>query len=153
VDLLTEIITRIRNLRAEMNIEPSRKITVHLAAPDPAVRDLLAASTSFLSLLARCDQVELTAALDRERKHSARTVAAGVEIEVPLEGILDLEVEKARIQKEMAKIEKESEPIEKKLANPDFVAHAPQNVVELNRQRLREFSEKLAKLRENLERL
>jgi valyl-tRNA synthetase len=153
VSLLTEVITRIRNVRAEMNIEPARKIVVNLASADPAVGDLLQAAAPYILILARCEKVELFAAMSRENKHSARTVAAGVEIEVPLEGVIDLEAEKARIQKELAKIEKESHPIEKKLSNPDFMANAPQNVVELNRERLREFSEKLAKLRENLERL
>jgi valyl-tRNA synthetase len=70
-----------------------------------------------------------------------------------LEGVIDLGAERSRIQKEISKVEREMTPIQQKMLNPNFVAHAPTQVVELNRTRLVEFEEKLAKLNENLKRL
>jgi valyl-tRNA synthetase len=78
---------------------------------------------------------------------------SGVEIELPLVGMIDLEAEKARVQKEIAKMDKEMAPLISKLKNENFLKNAPQEVVTLNRNRIAEFQEKLEKLNENLRRL
>jgi valyl-tRNA synthetase len=80
-------------------------------------------------------------------------VASGVEIELPLAGMIDLEAERTRLEREIAKIEKEVAPIQEKLNNQEFVKNAPEKVVKLNQSRLIEFQEKLGKLHENLKRL
>ena len=71
-------------------------------------------------------------------------------MEIPLIGLIDLQAERSRVQKEIFKIEKEMAPIQQKLLNPDFLANAPEQVVKLNQTRLVEFQEKLSKLSENL---
>ncbi len=150
LELLTEVIIKIRNLRAEMNIEPGRRIRVNLGCPEAQIQDWLQQSASYIQSLARCAEVHVSLFLGPPEQQAARSVASGVDVEVPLAGLIDLEAERVRIQKEMAKIEKEMAPVQQKLANANFVANAPTPVVDLNRQRMSEFEEKLAKLRIHL---
>jgi valyl-tRNA synthetase len=153
VELLEDVIIKIRNLRAEMNVEQGRRIRVHLGCPDTVIQTWLQQSTSFIQNLARCNEVEVGLGLGRQTQEAARSVASGVEVEVPLAGLIDLGAERSRLQKEIAKLEKEMKPVEQKLANAHFVANAPAEVVLLNRQRMEEFQEKLTKLRQHLERI
>ncbi len=150
LELLTEVIIKIRNLRAEMNIEPGRRIRVNLGCQESQIQEWLQQSASYIQSLARCAEVHVSPFLGPPDQQAARSVASGVEVEIPLAGMIDLEAERVRIQKEIAKIEKEMAPVQQKLANANFAAHAPTQVVDLNRQRLSEFEEKLAKLRSHL---
>jgi valyl-tRNA synthetase len=102
--------------------------------------------------LARCNEINVLTAVG-PNGHSIRAVASGIEIEIPLAGIIDLKAERLRIENEISKIQKEMAPIQKKLANQEFLSNAPQDVVRLNQSRLSEFQEKLSKLDENLKRL
>ena len=147
VGMLQDVITKIRNLRAEINLDPGRKIPVRLASSEPNVRSFLLESRPYVLNLARCDRVEVVAAVGRE-DHSARSVASGVDIEIPLAGLIDLQVEKGRIEREILKLEREMTPIRQRLQNQAFMSNAPEKVVELNRNRLIQFQEKLGKLRE-----
>jgi len=147
IGMLQDVITKIRNLRAEINLDPARRIPVRLASPEPQVRAFLLESRPYILNLARCDRVEVVAAVGRE-DHSARSVASGVGVEIPLEGLIDLQVEKGRIEREILKLEREMTPIRQRLQNQAFVSNAPEKVVELNRNRLIRFQEKLGKLRE-----
>ena len=146
VGMLQDVITKIRNLRAETNLDPGRRIPVRLASPEPEVRSFLLESRPHVLNLARCDRVEVVAAVGRE-DHSARSVASGVGVEIPLEGLIDRQVEKGRIEREILKVEREMTPIRQRLQNQAFMNNAPEKVVELNRNRLIRFQEKLGKLR------
>ena len=147
IGMLQDVITKIRNLRAEINLDPGRRIPVRLASPEPQVRAFLLESRSHIRNLARCDRVEVVAAVGRE-DHSARSVASGVDVEIPLAGLIDLQVEKGRIEREILKLEREMTPIRRRLQNQAFMSNAPEKVVALNRNRLIRFQEKLGKLRE-----
>ena len=152
VEILEEVITKIRNVRAEMNIEPAKRIQANLATPDQNLRGLLDRSASYIKNLTRCEEIEILP-LITGNNHSYRDVASGIEVEIPLAGLIDVEAERSRIRKEISKIEKEMNPIQQKLLNEDFLAHAPEHVVSLNQARLSDFREKLSKLGENLKRL
>ncbi len=147
VGILQDVITKIRNLRAEINLDPGRRIPVHLASTEPEVRSLLLESEPYILNLARCDRVEVMATIGKE-DHSARSVASGVDVEIPLAGLIDLKLEKGRIEREIYKLEREMIPVRQRLQNQAFMANAPENVVKLNQDRLIEFQEKLGKLRE-----
>ena len=81
---------------------------------------------------------------------SAAAVAAGLEILLPLAGLMDLAEEEKRLRKEMEKLVAEIERVEKKLANPQFVDNAPEEVVAKERAKADEFRENLDKMRANL---
>jgi len=152
IEILEAVITKIRNVRSEMDIEPAKHIQVNLGSADESLRGLLARSMSYIKNLARCERIEILPSITGGN-HSYRDVASGIEVEIPLAGLIDADAERLRIGKEISKLEKEMTPIQQKLLNADFLAHAPEHVVKLNQTRLLEFQEKLHKLNENLKRL
>ena len=90
---------------------------------------------------------------DQAPKQAIGLIVRGDVVALPLEGIIDLEAERARLGKEIEKITTEASKITAKLGNADFVARAPEEVVEEQRERLQEGAERLVKLREALSRL
>ena len=84
---------------------------------------------------------------------SGSAVVGAVEVFVPLEGIIDLEVERGRLEKEVAKFEKLVKSMDGKLANEKFIANAPEDVVKKERERLVEYGDTLERLRDSLQRI
>ncbi len=152
VEAVIEVIVKIRDIRRQMNVEPARRIQANLASADPALQTVLSLAVPYIQNLARCEQVNILPSAGKDN-HSSRSVAAGVEIELPLAGLIDVNAERSRLQKEISKLEKEMGPIQEKLANQEFVANAPEKVIKLNQSRLAEFWERLGKLNENLKRI
>jgi len=147
VDILQNVITKVRNLRSEINLEPGLKIRVNLGSPNLEVRALLMKNKPHIMNLGRCDWVEIVDTVGKE-DHSVRSVASGIDIEIPIEGLIDSELEKGRVEREIAKLEKEMAPIQQRLSNAQFMSKAPAKVTKLNQTRLANFEEKVIKLRE-----
>ena len=97
-------------------------------------------------------QLEIVPQLSGD-KLSAQAVAAGLAIEVPLAGLIDVEAERARLKKELAKVQEQIEGLERKLSSASFVERAPKDVVEENRKRLADYQDQAGKLTEALKRL
>jgi valyl-tRNA synthetase len=152
VESIIEVIVKIRDIRRQMNVEPARRIQANLATNDPALKSVLADAIPYVQNLARCEQVSILPAIGAGN-NSSRSVVAGVEIELPLAGLIDVSAERTRLEREIAKIEKELSPIQDKLNSAEFVKNAPAKVVQLNQSRVAEFQEKLTKLNENLQRI
>ena len=150
--LLMELVSRIRNIRAEKNIPPSKKIEVEILALSEAAKVLVKEQTPLISFLAGTARLELVSAFDEKGIYS-KAVAIGMEIGVSLENLLDRDEEKARIQRELDKLETEIEKLTRKLNNADFLSKAPQEVVEKNRAKFKELKEKQDILRESMETL
>jgi valyl-tRNA synthetase len=135
-----------------MNVEPARRIQANLATNDAALHSVLTDAIPYVQNLARCEQVNVLSVIGANN-NSSRSVVAGVEIELPLAGLIDVSAERARLEREIAKIEKELIPIQDKLNSPEFVKNAPARVVQLNQSRVADFQDKLTKLNENLRRI
>ena len=86
-------------------------------------------------------------------KNAAQAVAAGCAMEIPLDGVVDTNAEKTRLERELEKAQKEIDGLDRKLSNASFVERAPADVVEENRNRLRGYQDHAAKLKSALERL
>ncbi|MCF8241400.1 MAG: valine--tRNA ligase [Melioribacteraceae bacterium] len=141
IEFLQNLITAIRNIRGEMNIPPSRKLDIHIKT-----EDLTDAQKIYIKSLAKVN--EITAAPDLNKpKFSASAVAKGCDIFIPLEGIIDLDVEKKRIEKEINRIEGLLTGVTKKLSNENFVNKAPQDVVEKEKMKKSDWESSLEKLR------
>jgi valyl-tRNA synthetase len=84
---------------------------------------------------------------------SAQAVLDEATLVLPLAGLIDIEAERARLQRERAKVEAEAEKVARKLDNPDFVARAKEEVVAENRERLQAFRDEAARLEAALQRL
>ncbi|MBU2026934.1 MAG: valine--tRNA ligase [Proteobacteria bacterium] len=150
--LIMEVITRIRNIRGEMNVAPSLKLKVTLAAPDEPLKAVLEKGRVYMTSLANLETLTVTGEMT-EPKGAATAVAGPVRVYVFLAGVIDFAGEKGRLQREIAKIEKDLAFVAKKLANPDFLAKAAEAVVKKEQEKARGLGEKQAALEAALKRL
>jgi valyl-tRNA synthetase len=146
--LVQSTIRAIRNIRARMNIAPRQPLrAVIKASPDSVARIRAAAET--VRHLATVES--LTADPAAEKPHASATeLVEGVEVFVPLAGVIDLNVERQRLGKRIAEQQKFREGATKKLANENFVARAKPEVVQAERDRLTGIEAELAVLEANL---
>jgi valyl-tRNA synthetase len=150
--LIQEIIVKVRNIRAEMNVDARQTVPVRIATADPALTELLSTAREYIFKLAQVSQMEIVSELSAD-KLSARAVAGGLSLEVPLAGLIDVDTERARLKKELEKAQREIVGLERKLSQASFVERAPKEVVEENRKRLADYQDQAAKLTEGLKRL
>jgi len=148
--LLQESVEAIRRMRNEANVPPSRLIDVTIVATDHAAYTMLTRSYELMLRLARIDSLKIGTSPEKP-KLSATEVVRGVDIHVHLEGLIDVEKERAKTEKEIARLEGQYRATEGKLANEKFTANAPAEVVETERNKLRSYQETIAKLRQTLE--
>ncbi|MBE7557209.1 MAG: valine--tRNA ligase [Anaerolineales bacterium] len=152
--LLIEIIRAIRNIRSEYNVEPGKKISAHIAAGANA--DLLAKHQEILVALARLEKDELHIVPNLARKPDqsvAHVVSGGIEVYLPLAGMIDLDAERDRWHKEVAQLEKRIAASRVRLSNPNFIEKAPAAVVEKEREQLADLELQAAKIWERLKEL
>jgi valyl-tRNA synthetase len=152
VEIVQEIIVKVRNIRAEMNVDAKQSVPVRVATGDDGIRQLLMDSRDYIFKLAQVSSLDVVPALGDD-KLAARAVAAGLSMEVPLAGLIDVEAERARLTKELEKARREIDGLERKLGNPSFVDRAPREVVAENRRRLADYRDQATKLAESLTRL
>ena len=141
MEILMEITRAVRHIRSEMNVPPGKKAEVILVAPMEKTRRLLEQWPAYVEGLARC-RVRVVPALTEKPSFAAHAVAGGGEIYVPLQGLIDLERETARLEKEAAALGKELAKIRGKLGNASFLAKAPAAVVEKERAKEAELAAK-----------
>jgi len=148
IECFIDVIKTIRNLRSESNIEPAKLIKVKLISA--AKKDLLEGQREIIKKLSRCQELEIT---DKSQaaKDSAVALAGEVEVHLLLAGLIDLKVEKERLNKELAQIENFIKNISAKLANEQFLSRAPQEIVAQEKAKLAEAEDHLAKIKKQLE--
>jgi valyl-tRNA synthetase len=147
METVVDIVTAIRNIRGEMNIPPSKKINVLLKSNEVSERQI-----DYIKKLSRVEDLKAGEMITKP-KASASAVVKSSEIYIPLEGLIDLDVERQRLQKEITRLEGSLVGIEKKLSNEKFVSGAPADVVEKERTKQRDWQENMRKLREILSNL
>lgn len=152
MDILINVITGIRNIRGEMNIAPSMELKVIIQTNDSHIRKTIDDYQDLISLLSRLKSLSVES-VGLKPKASATAVIEGASIFVSLEGIIDLEKESQRLEKEIHKLTNELATLSKKLNNEDFLAKAPSDVVEKTKDRHRVTLEKQQKLQTNLDRI
>ena len=132
MEILMEVVRAIRHVRSEMNVPPGTRAKAILVAPEEEVRKLLSRWGGYVRDLARCD-LEVAAGLSGRPEQAAHAVARGVEIFVPLKGLIDLEKEIGRLEKELAAVGRELARVQGKLANENFLNKARPEVIEKER--------------------
>lgn len=147
MDFVKDIITAIRNIRGEMNIAPSKKVNAMLKSGSVKEHQV-----EYIKKLAKVDEIIVDSQLTKP-KASVSAVISDCEIFIPLEGLIDLDVERQRLQKEITRLEGSLAGIEKKLSNEKFVANAAPEVVEKERTKQKEWVENISKLRDILKNL
>jgi valyl-tRNA synthetase len=152
-DVLREVITALRNIRSTHNVEAGKRIEATLVSAEHAT--VLTENAEVIKVLAKVETLTVVKpssaeATEGKPENAASALAAGVQIYVPLGGLVDAEAEKARIGKEIAEVEKYAKALEGKLGNADFTSRAPEHVVETERGKLAAAQEKAEKLRAQL---
>jgi valyl-tRNA synthetase len=145
-----EVITGVRNIRGEMNLNPGLKLNVLIKTSRADLEATLKKHAGFIRELARVDQITIGPDIEKPEV-SASSVLGEMDLIIPLEGMMDFEEEKRRIEKELKKIAKDLIFLDKKLSNPNFVKKAPAEVIEKDEKRKTTLSEKQAKLETHLQ--
>lgn len=149
MDLVMEVIRAIRNVRGEMDVAPSRQVTVVIDCKSLQSLAVLREGEAAIRSLGRVG--ELTIGQDLERPGQAATQVAGdVEILLPLAGLVDAAEEVKRLEKEIAKVRKDVDFFRKKLSNQKFVSNAPEHVLDKDRSKLKDAEEKMDILQQSL---
>ena len=147
MEVLKELIRSVRNIRAEVNTPLSKPITLLIKTNDPKVDKFLIENTSYIERF--CNPEELVIASDIIAPDLAMSaVLTGAEIYLPLAGLINIDEEIKRLEKELAKWTGEVKRVQGKLANERFVSNAPENVVAEERAKEKDYLEKQAAVQE-----
>ncbi|SHG72998.1 valyl-tRNA synthetase [Marisediminitalea aggregata] len=145
IEWVKRFIVGIRNIRGEMDIAPSKPLSVLLRNASEEDERRLGISRTFIDRLARLEGVTILAQ-GEEAPASAAALVGEMEILIPMAGLIDKDAELARIAKAMEKIEKDAARTKGKLSNEKFVSNAPEAVIEKERAKLADAESQLAKL-------
>ncbi|MBI2978550.1 MAG: class I tRNA ligase family protein, partial [Rhodospirillales bacterium] len=151
MDWVVRLISQVRTVRAEMNVPPGAKIPLLLKDAGSQAQARVAGHRGLIERLARLSSVELLNGA--VPKGAVQDVIDEATIVLPIADVIDLASEQARLEKEIAKLDDEVRRFEKKLANEKFVANAPEEVVETERERLAEARLTRSKMDDALNRL
>jgi valyl-tRNA synthetase len=143
---IMDVISAVRNIRGEHNVQPGKQIEVILRAHKKEVHKMLEKDQSYITALCRTSKLTIVDG-KQEFKKCATAVAGDVDIFIPLAGMIDLGAEKTRLTKEIERIGKYAASLEGKLSNKNFVEKAPKDVVEAERAKLSEVNAELGKLK------
>ncbi len=147
---VVDLITAIRSVRAEMNIAPATLTPLLLVNASAEARGRAERWDGVIKRLARLAEISFA---DQVPQGAVQLLVRGEVAALPLKGVIDLAAEKVRLDKEMAKVEADIKRVDAKLGNADFMARAPEEVVDEQREKRDEAEARKAKILEALERL
>jgi len=152
---LMDLVSAVRNIRAEMNLPPGKELPVVVHSSTPREAELVRANSEMVRFLGRISrlQVEDPGSGIEPPRMSGTAVIGEMHVFVPLEGIIDPEAEVARLEKELDKIVKELSAVTSKLGNESFLSKAKPEAVEKQQRRSTELTAKSEGLKASLERM
>jgi len=150
LDWLIEVISNVRSVRSEMNVPAGAKLPLVVVGAGEETLRRLVAGTSLITRLARLEEISPQASVPSS---SAQFVVGEATWALPLAGVIDLDAEKTRLAKEVAKLDADIAQIDKKLGNEQFVAKAPEEVIEEQRSRRDNAIDRRNRIAEALKRL
>jgi valyl-tRNA synthetase len=150
VGFVVDLVSQVRSARSETNVPAAAQIPLVMVGAAPEVRARVEAWRDTLLRLARLSEITFA---ETPPRNSVQLLVRGSVAALPLEGVVDLAAEVARLRKEQGKAEGEIKKIDAKLGNADFVARAPEEIIEENRERRESEAARLVKIEEALARL
>lgn len=151
--LMINVISALRNLRAEAGLKYSQTITALLLTTDPDEQAILNLSQPYIQELTKAESLQILGSLDNEPKPVAAAVVGTVQVLMPLAGLVDLGMLQAKLEKSLAKLQKEADGIRNRLQNPSFTAKASPDVVQTNREQLAELDTQIELLQTRIQKL
>jgi len=150
MEIVMETIKAIRNMRAEVNVAPGRKSEAILQLASAELVQLFELNASYVKTLAAVEPLNVSLTTPEKPENAMAAVVSGVEIYMPLKGLIDVDKETARLNKELLTLDKELARVSGKLSNEGFVAKAPPDVIEKEKAKQQEFEEKVKAINERL---
>ncbi len=148
MSFIQESITAIRNLRKQVNLSPGLEVSITVLTDDSSVESLYKEYNGYLNKLAKVTDIVFVA---KKPKGAIAAVVGSTTLYLALEGLIDMDAEKAKIQKQLDKLEKELSGITRKLSNEKFLSNAKPEVVEKEKAKYDEVKEKFDKTKELLD--
>ena len=149
MNAIMDSIKAIRNMRAEVNANPGKKIpAIMLISED--LRGVVAHNDSYIKLLGGIDNLELRPLNGEKPENAMAAVVTGIEVYLPLAGLIDVEKETQRLSKELAAMEKDLQRAGGKLNNAGFLAKAPEDVIAKERAKYEELSGKIEAVKKRM---
>lgn len=149
MNAIMDSIKAIRNMRAEVNANPGKKIpAIMLVSED--LREVVAHNDSYIKLLGGIDNLELRPLNGEKPENAMAAVVTGIEVYLPLAGLIDVEKETQRLSKELAAMEKDLQRAGGKLNNTGFLAKAPEDVIAKERAKYEELSGKIEAVKKRM---
>jgi len=150
VEWLKGVVLGVRNIRGEADIKPRQTVDVLFQGGNERDRELAASTEELFKRLGTIDRIDWLAAGDQPPPN-ALALVGDLKVMVPLAGLIDLQAERARLEKEIGRRQQEVQRVRGKLGNANFVDKAPREVVDKERQKLADAEAALTTLREQLE--
>ena len=150
IDMIKEAVRSIRNIRAEMNVAPSKKVQVFVVTEKKEVAQIFEKAKVFFKTLAYASDVFIQEDKTNVGEDAVSVVIADAVIYMPFAELVDIEKEIQRLTKEKEKMEKEIERVVNKLNNQGFVSKAPEKVIEEERAKEEKYRGILAQVEERL---
>jgi valyl-tRNA synthetase len=147
---VVDLVTAIRSVRAEMNIAPATLTPLVLSGASAETKDRAQRWSDTVKRMARLGDISFA---DRPPEGAVQLLVRGEVVALPLKGVIDLAAEKARLDKEMAKADGDIKRVDAKLGNEKFVANAPDEIVEEEKEKREAAVARKEKILEALERL
>ncbi|MCK5709357.1 MAG: class I tRNA ligase family protein, partial [Deltaproteobacteria bacterium] len=151
VEFIKEIVAAIRGLRALVGLHPSERVNIILLPDSDSIQNDITPNRESIIDLASLSGLELIEGNKPEK--AIAQIIPGVEVFLPVEGLIDIEKESQRIKKEIGKVTKDLKQTENKLSNSKFLDRAPDDIIEKEKEKFEEFSTQKKKLEEVLSKL
>ena len=151
IEELKEVITKIRNIRAEMNVHPSKKASLIIVTKK--YQKSIEASKEFLKKLGFAEEISVREKKESIPENAVNVLTSNMEIFIPFEELVDIKEEKERLEKEKSKILAEKLKVDGMANNPGFISKAPKAKVEEVQARARELEENLKNIEQRIESL
>jgi len=151
IQILMDVITAVRNIRASLNISPGKEASLTIRGDDKKC-NMLRSNENYLQRLAKLDDIHSGDKIDKPAQ-SATAVVQGMELFVPLAGLIDLSKEIDRLERQIQDMNGRLSAVSRKLGNKKFVERAPKNVISHERDKMQKYESDLSKLQQNLEAL
>jgi valyl-tRNA synthetase len=152
MEAIQTVVGTIRSTRSEMNVPPSKKADIYIRVSDSELEKVICDHSDFIKYLGKIENFEIGKDIKKPQQ-AASAVIRGAEIYIPLAGLIDIETERKRLEKELEKAKKQLDKTTKKLGNMEFVKQAPMEIVEKEKNKKRDFEVIIDKLNKNLEQL
>jgi len=149
--ILQDLIVNVRNVRAELKVEPKVKVPIEVFAPEPGIRAMIEQNRVAVERLANVEKITFVS--DSLAKHAGARSTARFDVHVVYEKKIDVGAERERLKKELEKLEKEFANNQRQLSNEQFLAKAPAKIVEGLRRREQELISLIEKIKRQLDEL